>query len=179
MLVTTTELEELGPLVTELKRRAESGDDGTRGLGQIAPPWTCDGARVALALAPLTPAYRLWRPAICYARGPVNRRAQGPTGGWITVIGVGTRTAAPAALQSLRAATRARAWACRHAALCLDVPDDTLYRQVVETRRVDLYYAENVEQEQQEQQEKQEKEKEQETCEPPPPKKAAREDDRE
>ena len=104
--MTTTELEELGPLVTELKRRAESGDDGTRGLGQIAPPWTCDGARVALALAPLTPAYRLWRPAICYARGPVNRRAQGPTGGWITVIGVGTRTAAPAALQSLRASTR-------------------------------------------------------------------------
>lgn len=161
MLVTTTELAELGPLVAELKRRADSGDDGTHGLEHIAPPWTCDGAHVALALGPLTPAYRLWRPAICYARGPVNRRAQGPTGGWITVIGIGTRTVSPEALQALRAATHARAWACRHAAVCLDVPDDALYRQVVDTRRVDLYYAENVPSEGHNEEEQQQ------ACEPP------------
>ena len=49
----------------------------------------------------------------------------------------------PETLQSLKSSVQARAWACRHAVVCLDVPDDELYQQVVKTHRVDIYYYEN------------------------------------
>ena len=144
-LVTSVNLEELGPLVTELKKRRDSGDDGRHGLEQIPPPWTCDRSLIELALSQVTPEYRLWRAALCYPRGPLNRKPHGSTGGWISVIGIGSRSLPSEALQSLKAVTQARAWACRHAVVCLDVPDDELYQQVVKTHRVNIYYREKPE----------------------------------
>ena len=146
-LVTSVNLEELGPLMTELKKRRDSGDDGCQGLEQIPPPWTCDKSRVELALCKLTPEYHFWRQAICYPRGPLNRKPHGDTGGWISIVGIGSRTMSPGALQALKESTSTRAWACRHAVVCLDVPDDALYKHVTETHRVDLFYREKPEDE--------------------------------
>ena len=141
-LVTSVNLEELGPLVTELKKRRDSGDTGSHGLEQIPPPWKCDKSLVELALSQVTPEYRLWRPAICYPRGPLNRKHHGMTGGWISVVGIGSRSMSPESLQSLKAVTHAHAWACRHAVVCLDVPDDELYQTVMKTHRINIYYRE-------------------------------------
>jgi len=139
-LVTSVNLEELGPLITELKKRRDSGDTGSHGLEQIPPPWTCDRKYVELALSKVTPEYELWRPAICYPRGPLNRKPHGPTGGWISIVGIGNRSMSQESLLSLKAVTQARAWACRHAVVCLDIPDDEIYQTVMKTHRVNIYY---------------------------------------
>jgi hypothetical protein len=139
-LVTSGSIEEMAAVVTELRQRIGSGENGLReGYTGQRPDWASSSVEPEISLVPLA-GFQLWRETLAFPRAPSGKGRLGDTGGWIVLIGVGRRYLPSGSLRNLRDRLGARCWKCRDCATYMDIPDDELYREILAVKRVKVFY---------------------------------------